>query len=174
MAEARITTWISLQAETPPQQGPAPASASNLSWTSNATVQAPGKSGPDGVFEAYAPIVTRLARQRGYPAPKFLHIPIVDFTAPPLAYLTSAVDTVTDHLARGEVVYLHCWGGRGRAGTVGAAVLGALYPEAAPADIFARLAHGYQARGVDRRETPETEAQRALVQAFLEARESPR
>ena len=27
----------------------------------------------------------------------------------------------------GEVIYLHCWGGHGRAGTVGSIVLGLLY-----------------------------------------------
>ena len=32
-------------------------------------------------------------------------------------------------LDKGHVVYLHCWSGRGRAGTVSAALVALLYPE---------------------------------------------
>ena len=32
-------------------------------------------------------------------------------------------EAVQDRVDRGDVVYIHCWGGRGRSGTVGAALM---------------------------------------------------
>jgi hypothetical protein len=37
------------------------------------------------------------------------------------------VDDLGARLVRGESIYLHCWGGRGRAGTVGACLIAKLY-----------------------------------------------
>ena len=39
------------------------------------------------------------------------------------ARLAALLDDLEARMRRGEVVYLHCWGGRGRAGTVGATLL---------------------------------------------------
>lgn len=37
------------------------------------------------------------------------------------------MDTLRGRISGGEKVYLHCWGGRGRAGTIGACFLGLAY-----------------------------------------------
>jgi protein-tyrosine phosphatase len=37
--------------------------------------------------------------------------------------VTELVEDLQQRLEKGEVMYVHCWGGRGRAGTVGACLL---------------------------------------------------
>lgn len=46
----------------------------------------------------------------------------------------------------GEVLYVHCWGGRGRAGTVGACLLAQLYGLDAE-QALARVQRAYNTRG---------------------------
>lgn len=41
--------------------------------------------------------------------------------------LRDIVDDLATRLGKGENIYLHCWGGRGRAGTIGACLLAAVY-----------------------------------------------
>jgi alanine transaminase len=41
--------------------------------------------------------------------------------------LLELVSDLQRRLAVGDKVYLHCWGGRGRAGTVGACLLAQMY-----------------------------------------------
>jgi protein-tyrosine phosphatase len=43
---------------------------------------------------------------------------IRDMTVPSVAEMRAVIDRIDNELARGEVVYLHCWGGHGRTGTV--------------------------------------------------------
>ena len=46
-------------------------------------------------------------------------------------------------------VYLHCWGGKGRSGTVGAAVLSLLFPRATEAEVLARLRYTGRPSGAE-------------------------
>ena len=57
-----------------------------------------------------------------------------------------ALADVRARLGAGERVYVHCWGGRGRAGTLGACALAALY--GLPADAaLARVQRAFDTRG---------------------------
>ena len=49
--------------------------------------------------------------------------PVEDYTAPPADLLAELVEDICARLAAGEGVLVHCMAGRGRAGTVAAAVL---------------------------------------------------
>ncbi len=49
---------------------------------------------------------------------KFTHEPIIDCSAPTLEHAQKIVKLLREELANGENVVVHCWGGRGRAGTV--------------------------------------------------------
>jgi protein-tyrosine phosphatase len=58
---------------------------------------------------------------------RFLHHGIVDCgTTNDLTVLELSLD-VCNRLLANEVIYLHCWGGHGRTGTVVAVALGLLY-----------------------------------------------
>jgi len=41
--------------------------------------------------------------------------------------LNEIVTNLQERLTRGDCIYLHCWGGRGRVGTVAACLLAAMY-----------------------------------------------
>ena len=53
---------------------------------------------------------------------------------------------IARRLEAGEVLYVHCWGGRGRAGTVGACLLASLYGIDAE-QALARVQRAYDTRG---------------------------
>jgi uncharacterized protein YggU (UPF0235/DUF167 family) len=44
--------------------------------------------------------------------------PIKDFTAPAPEYIRNILDEIDDAVSQGKGVYVHCWGGKGRTGTV--------------------------------------------------------
>jgi protein-tyrosine phosphatase len=44
--------------------------------------------------------------------------PIVDFSIPDRATMGRIIDAIDHGIASGDGVYVHCWGGRGRTGTV--------------------------------------------------------
>ena len=47
-----------------------------------------------------------------------VRLPITDLGLPTVDHMVDILDTVDEHLADGRVVYVHCWGGFGRTGTV--------------------------------------------------------
>jgi protein-tyrosine phosphatase len=49
---------------------------------------------------------------------RFTRRAIVDFGCPTPEQMSETLDLIDSELQRGEVVYVHCWGGRGRTGTV--------------------------------------------------------
>ncbi len=76
-------------------------------------------------------------------------------------------------LNRGDVVYLHCWGGHGRAGTIGAMVLGLEYRVPFEEVIeFLQKAHQTRAEG-GHHPTPQTEDQIYQVARFFDAEDIP-
>ena len=44
--------------------------------------------------------------------------PIVDVSIPTIDLMAEILDSINGHLGMGENVYVHCWGGSGRTGTV--------------------------------------------------------
>lgn len=80
---------------------------------------------------------------------------IRDFQTPEPAHMMTILDTIDGLLAEGQVVYLHCWGGTGRTGTVaGCYLVRHGMPGAEAVNEITRR------RG---RHSPETEAQRQMV-----------
>jgi protein tyrosine phosphatase (PTP) superfamily phosphohydrolase (DUF442 family) len=45
-------------------------------------------------------------------------LPIVDVSVPTVEHMRAILDAIDASLAAGDPVYVHCWGGRGRTGTV--------------------------------------------------------
>lgn len=57
----------------------------------------------------------------------FLHLPIIDGSVTSDSALGRLADDCCERLLRGERLYVHCWGGHGRTGTLLAVMLGRLY-----------------------------------------------
>lgn len=96
-------------------------------------------------------------------------LPIQDFAVPRTpAAMVEILDTIDAALATQHTVYLHCWGGIGRTGTVVGCwlVRHGQTGEAALATI-ARHWHGVEKARYHPR-SPETEAQHAYVRAWCE------
>jgi len=78
----------------------------------------PDETSHDGsLFTSYEPIARALATQRGV-ALEFARLEIVDQSTPSLARMREILAWLDDRIERGRVCYVHCWGGRGRTGTV--------------------------------------------------------
>lgn len=96
----------------------------------------------------------------------FSSFPIRDMDVPSVAQLRATLDAIDAILAARRVVYLHCWGGFGRTGTIVGCYLvrhGAT-GEAALAALHAlRRSSPYADHP-----SPEREAQRAMVRSWAE------
>jgi hypothetical protein len=114
----------------------------------------------------YWPLVQQLAAGRGVEV-AHTRLSIPDMGTPTRAQMLQILDTIDAALAGGQGVYVHCFGGIGRTGTV----VGC-YLVRHGADATAALAEIARLRvgtpDGDRR-SPETEAQRRLVLAWRES-----
>jgi protein-tyrosine phosphatase len=86
-------------------------------------------------------------------------MPVRDFGVPPASQVVETLDAIDAELARGGLVFLHCWGGCGRTGTIASCWLVRHGLDGAAA--LAR--YGELSRVVCGRRCPETDEQRALV-----------
>lgn len=100
--------------------------------------------------------------------PSHQRFPIRDVSIPASPELTkSALDAIDRHLAEGRMVYVHCWGGVGRTGTIiGCWLARHRAPGAAALELLQDL---WQTNPKSRcRQSPETEAQRQYVRDWQE------
>jgi ADP-ribosyl-[dinitrogen reductase] hydrolase len=68
-------------------------------------------------LDAYEPLLRELGAARGF-AVEYRRLPIVDNDVPTRSRMAEILDAVDAAHAVGHVVYVHCWGGVGRTGTV--------------------------------------------------------
>ena len=60
--------------------------------------------------------------------PVFVRYPIEDLRpAPSMEFLSDCIDDLAERVRSGEVLYIHCFAGRGRTGLIACCLLGALY-----------------------------------------------
>ena len=148
LLDAGIDTFVCLQDELPPQE------------------EMP--EGGIGGFLRYDKELVALSNERGGNGDDlaFVKFSIVDMSVPTLDYLYSVVADLQDRVRRGRNLYIHCWGGRGRAGTVGAALMAALH-DADGSELLDFVQAGYSSRGFDDYKSPETMDQRRTVHRFV-------
>ena len=126
------------------------------------------------------------------PIVSFLHAPILDLSTPSSSSLYTLLSTLLDTIldsnppsnpptttthpddgGGGGAIYIHCWGGRGRAGLVGACLLSLLYPELDANICLEWVQRGYDTRlGAKRmpvglQTSPQTMAQQEFVREFV-------
>ena len=172
---AGVTTFVMLQEEVPAQDDAGAWPANDLVPLADAER---AEKYPEGFSRYYCDAVS-VARELGVPKePVFLHLPIADFGVPDMGELLGELFLLRDDIRKHkDIVYIHCWGGRGRAGTVGACLYLMLrYKDGAAFDVSTATAEaltlvqrGYETRvGEDGggSQSPETEEQREFVRMF--------
>ncbi len=112
------------------------------------------------------PFVPYLSAPGTAHAPKMVRHPIRDRDVPSVSGMRETLDALDEALQAGTAVYVHCWGGIGRTGTVIGCLL-LRHQLATPETVFDTLTALRTAdlhRGA--RRSPETEAQREFVRAW--------
>jgi protein-tyrosine phosphatase len=98
----------------------------------------------------------------------FIRYPIVDFGLPDAS--PESLGTLLAHLKRlleaGKKLYIHCWGGKGRTGTIGACLLGKAYGLSAD-EALSRVQKAFDTR-TDEGRSPETDAQHKFVTDYID------
>lgn len=118
-----------------------------------------GEHGRGGLpFTPYEPIIMGLAAAQGLRVTVARHA-IPDMGVPSLAAMSRTLAAIDAAVAAGQPVYVHCWGGYGRTGTVVGCWL-ARHAHAVGAAALERLA---LLRTGMRGESPQTDAQRAMI-----------
>jgi hypothetical protein len=111
----------------------------------------------------YAPLLHRRAAERGVGV-THVRLPIRDLDVPTASQMRAILAAIRLALDDDEVVYVHCWGGVGRTGTV----IGCHLVETgiAAAEVPARLAQLRARTARAHRPSPETSAQERFVGAW--------
>lgn len=173
LVRAGVDTYVCLQAELPPQD-------KTSAWPSDGRVHLSGAAGarfPAPFVRYHAAAVDANARLR--PAarrPDFVHFPIPDLSVPAREEeLRGLLDGLLERVEREDArLYVHCWGGRGRAGLVGAALLALLRPELDARAVLRCTQAAYDTRAGARgmkgslARSPQTDEQREWVAHFVE------
>lgn len=68
-------------------------------------------------FVPYEPQMKRLAAERGVEL-SIVRMPVRDEDVPSVDFMAEILEAIDDSLRTGKPVYVHCWGGWGRTGTV--------------------------------------------------------
>ncbi len=115
----------------------------------------------DDGLAPYEPLLASTAARR-------IAVPVADFSVPDEGTLAGALDAIDAAFEDGQAVYVHCWGGIGRTGTVVGCWL--VRHGASGEAALARIAelHGATPNGV--RRSPETDAQRQAVLGWVRGR----
>jgi hypothetical protein len=93
--------------------------------------------------------------------------PIKDFTAPTPEYIRNILNEIDDAVSQGKGVYVHCWGGKGRTGTVVGCYL-ARHGYAQGQDVFDLIRKLRRNDPELYRPSPETPEQRDMVTTWQE------
>jgi len=115
-------------------------------------------------FTAYDSLLRELAMPLGRNVVCTRHS-IRDLSVPEVVAMGKLLDSIDAALANGNVVYVHCWGGRGRTGTVIGCYL-ARHGISTEGQTLAMLARLTDHQRSSFRRIPETDEQRAFVNAW--------
>ncbi|KAK9824516.1 hypothetical protein WJX72_011024 [[Myrmecia] bisecta] len=114
------------------------------------------------------------AHERGNPLIKqqkidFLHLPIIDGSVTTDAAINRLADDCCERVLRGEILYIHCWGGHGRTGTLVAIMLARLYHISCTSALKYTQAFHDARKYPQNVRSPQTAVQRTQVRRILAA-----
>ena len=115
-------------------------------------------------FPDYVSMLKKIADDRGATVEAH-RFPIRDMDVPTASKMQVILDAIDRAVAAERLVYVHCWGGHGRTGTVAGCWLvraGASYSDALQAIEHARRSDAHLARN----SAPQTESQRAFIRSW--------
>ncbi len=106
-------------------------------------------------FDNYAPAL----EMSGVETKRF---PIKDLSVPSVQLMTAILDSIDEFHRQGKIVYIHCWGGVGRTGTVIGCYL-IRHRLANSSNIFDMIKNLKKSTSIAERQSPETNEQRLFV-----------
>jgi Tyrosine phosphatase family len=115
----------------------------------------------DRPLAPYTTALASIAGARGVVA-SYARCPMVDETAPTSEAMKTTLDIIDARLRARETVYVHCWGGRGRTGTVAGCWL-ARHGVARGEEVLAVLRRARYRRGALDLPCPAEKSQRDMV-----------
>jgi hypothetical protein len=122
---------------------------------------------PDDDLDDYAPLLLELALGR---AVERVRMPVRDLRTPTRAEMIRILDRIDSALSGGQTVYVHCWGGVGRTGTVIGCwlVRQGMSGEAALAEVDRLFATVSELKRSHHPRSPETNAQCEMIRTWKE------
>ena len=118
------------------------------------------------IFVPYGGMLEEIAVRMNIPL-EIVHKPIRDMDVPTVETMVLILDEIDRAIQHNQIVYLHCWGGRGRTGTVVGCYL-ARHGMGVGEDALELLSALRRKDPIFHLSSPETEVQAQFVRAWLE------
>jgi hypothetical protein len=120
-------------------------------------------TGEDEGLEPYAPLLQEEASAQDRRV-MYRRLPIPDMSAPTTERMREIQQTITAALEAGQTVYVHCWGGIGRTGTVLGCYL--VEHEVSVAEALAEIQRRRRGTKDGWKKSPETQAQVEFLKSW--------